>query len=163
MLKNKLKINLGMPFMAFLLIFLLASCVNSKQAQTQDDRQLDDGQLIITQQRLMCMGLCPVYLINIYSNGKVEFTGEENVPKTGSFTMQLSKEDLQDLVTNFDSIDFFGLKKEYTKDISDGSTTYISYKKGGNELKIMDYYGAPQKLKDLEQKVETLIFSYLNK
>ncbi|MFT7020410.1 MAG: hypothetical protein ACJASO_002604, partial [Cyclobacteriaceae bacterium] len=120
MLKNKQKNNLGMYFTTFLAIFLLASCANSKKAQTQDD-----GELIITQQRLLCMGLCPVYLISIYSNGKVEFTGEKNVPKTGSFAMQLSKEDLQDLVTNFDAIDFFGLKKEYTKDISDGSTTYI--------------------------------------
>ncbi len=156
MLSNKSIHQLGMQSFAFLVVFLLSGCASSKKAQSQEP-----AEVIITQQRLECMGLCPVYELRIYSNGKVDFFGVKNVPKEGDIEFQLSNSDFDNLVSSFEEIDFFNLEKEYSKNISDGSTTYISYKSGEDELKIMDYYGAPKKLKELEEKVESLVFKYL--
>jgi hypothetical protein len=144
----------GTLTLASLLVFI--SCKNAKPA---DSNSIAD--VIITQQRLECMGLCPVYMIKIYSDGKVLFNGEKNVPKTGESEFEISEEELNSIVNSLNEIGFFKLQDRYTANISDGSTTYISFKDGDNEKKIMDYYGAPPALKEVENNIEQLIFSYL--
>ena len=128
---------------------------------TQRTERLEPDELIITQQRLECMGTCPVYTLSIYASGNVVFMGEKNVPVIGESKLALSKTQLQKLIDEFRNIEFFQLKEKYTADVSDGATTYISFRDGDREMKIMDYSGAPEKLKALENRIETLTFDLL--
>jgi len=46
---------------------------------------------------------------------------------------------------------FLILKKEYTSNITDLPSTIVTFSINGQEKKIVDYYGAPDKLKELEK------------
>ena len=144
---------LGMLFAASLLF--ISSCKNSEASSSQSK------EVIITQQRLACLGTCPVYVAKIYSDGSVMFTGEQYVPKTGETEFKITKKELESIVADFESLNFFSLEDSYTANISDGMTTYISYKKGETEKRIMDYHGAPEGLRELEEKIQSTLFGYL--
>jgi len=57
----------------------------------------------------------------------------------------------------FEETGFFDLEDEYKKKMTDLPTTYIYYSKAGKSKRIMDYYGAPPELKELEKTVGMII------
>ena len=120
---------------------------------------LNDVDLIIEMEKTPCFGKCPVYTIRIGKNGKGLYDGIENTQKTGTFRFSLTGEELERLEISFREIHFFELKNEYYKPVSDLPTTYLSYHRGGEHKKIMDYYGAPPELKTLENEIEFLVLS----
>ena len=63
----------------------------------------------------------------------------------------------QQLVDAFNESDFFDFHSEYTASMSDLPTTYVYYTDLRNSKEIKDYYGSPQALKDLEERVEALV------
>ena len=122
-------------------------------------RIISDEDVLIGLKRTACYGYCPVYTIKIDKNGKGLFEGVENVEKIGRFRFLLSQDELMEIEIAFQEVDFFQLKKIYDAQVSDLPTTYISYNKDGNRKKIMDYYGAPEKLRTLENNIETLVLT----
>lgn len=119
--------------------------------------------IIISQSKLKCMGMCPVYDIQITADGSVIYHGKENVPFVGKKEFKLNNQDFKSLLDRFEKIRFFELKDKYVADISDGATTYVYFKQGEKEKKILDYHGTPKKLKLLEEYLEEIIYSYLDK
>lgn len=115
--------------------------------------------MLIELKRTPCYGFCPVYTLKIDKNGKGLFDGVENVEKIGSFSFSLSYDELVELDNAFLQIDFYQLRNIYDAQVSDLPTTYITYNKDGNRKKIMDYYGAPEELRTLENRIQTLVFS----
>ena len=122
-------------------------------------RTISDDDVLIELKRTACYGSCPVYTIKIDKNGKGLFEGVENVDKIGIFSFKLSQDELMEIEIAFQEVDFFQLKKIYDAQVSDLPTTYISYNKDVNRKKIMDYYGAPEKLRTLENNIETLVLT----
>lgn len=104
-----------------------------------------------------CMGSCPTFRFEVYMNGKAFFTGEENVERLGRWSADISDSELQEIKSIFEKNDFFTLEDRYYADISDLPATYIEFMSDGKEKKVMDYYGAPQRLKQLEQEIEAII------
>ncbi|MEE9460467.1 MAG: DUF6438 domain-containing protein [Bacteroidales bacterium] len=115
--------------------------------------------MLIELKRTPCYGFCPVYTLKIDKNGKGLFDGVENVEKIGSFSFSLSYDELVELDNAFLQVDFYQLRNIYDAQVSDLPTTYITYNKDGNRKKIMDYYGAPEELRTLENRIQTLVFS----
>ncbi len=131
--------------------FLIFSCSGPKTITGTD--------LLIEMQRTPCYGYCPVYTLKIDKNGKGLFEGVENVDKIGRFSFSLSHDELEELENAFLQIDFYQLKNIYDGLASDLPTTYITYNKDGKRKKIMDYYGAPEQLRALENRIEILVLS----
>ena len=159
MVKRKIKnmfdnILAGKPFNAILMLlvsFSIISCSGTKTISEED--------LLIEMKRTPCYGFCPVYTLKIGKNGKGLFEGVENVEKTGRFSFSLTSEELQELEDAFLQINFYQLQNIYNADVSDLPTTYLTYIKDGKRKKIMDYYGAPEELRTLENRIETLVLS----
>jgi len=148
------KLLAGKCFNAILMIlisFLIYSCSGPKTITEED--------LLIEMKRTPCYGSCPVYTVKIDKKGKGLFEGVENVEKIGRFSFSLSQDELMEFENAFQQVDFYQLKNIYDGQVSDLPTTYISYNKDGNRKKIMDYYGAPEQLRDLENSIETLVLS----
>jgi len=148
------KILAGKCFNAFLWVLvccLFYSC--------SGPRTITDEDLLIELKRTPCYGSCPVYTIKIDKNGKGLFEGVENVEKIGRFSFSISKKELKEFENYFQQVDFFQLEKIYDAQVSDLPTTYITYNKDGKRKKIMDYYGAPEELRSLENSIETLVLS----
>ena len=106
-----------------------------------------------------CYGHCPVYTIKIDHKGNGLFRGVENTENLGLYSFSLTGDELIRLKSSFDRIGFFNLEDRYFEHVTDLPTVYITYRSGGNEKKIMDYYGAPQDLKNLEAQIESSVFS----
>lgn len=148
------KLLAGNCFNAILMVlvsFLMLSCSGPKTITEED--------LLIEMKRTPCYGSCPVYTLKIDKNGQGLFEGVENVEKIGRYSFSLRQEELQELEKAFLQINFYQLKNIYEASVSDLPTTYISYHKDGRRKKIMDYYGAPEELRTLENNIETLVLS----
>ncbi len=134
-----------------LVCFLFYSC--------SGPRTITDEDMLIELKRTPCYGYCPVYTLKIDKHGKGLFDGVENVEKIGRFSFSLSHDELVELDNAFLQVDFYQLRNIYDAQVSDLPTTYITYNKDGNRKKIMDYYGAPEELRTLENRIQTLVFS----
>jgi hypothetical protein len=138
-------------FLMLLVCSVLPNCAGSRLIDQQD--------LAIEMEKTPCYGQCPVYTIKIDKKGKGLFVGNENTGKIGTYSFRLTRAELAELAQSFAEIRFFYLEDRYYEHISDLPTTWLSYQAGGQFKKIMDYYGAPQELKDLEKQIESLVLA----
>jgi len=109
-------------------------------------------ELIICLQRTACFGTCPIYKIEIYTDGSGTYTGTRFVKNIGSSKFQLAKSDVNKILEFANKIGFSRLKDEYSEPITDLPTTYITIK----DKKIKDYTGAPKELRNLEKLIDQL-------
>jgi len=116
---------------------------------------------IITIKRGGCFGACPVYSAVVYSDGTVEFEGRYFVEVIGKRSHKISDEQLKKLISAFKEADYFEFKKKYEVDengesITDQPTTTTSFNYNGKRKQVVDYYGSPKKLIDLQNKIDEL-------
>ena len=131
----------------FLILFsVFLSCGLIKKTDTSEI------ELIISLQRTACFGTCPIYKIEIYSDGSGTYTGTRFVENIGSSKFQLSKTAVKTILSEAETIGFANMKEEYSEPISDLPTTFIQIK----DKKIRDYVGAPKTLKNLENLIDQL-------
>jgi len=131
----------------FLIFFsLLLSCGLTKKANTLEKEP------IISLQRTACFGSCPIYKIEIFSNGNGIYTGTKFVEHIGVTQFSLSKTEINLILKRAEDINFANMKNEYSEPISDLPTTFIQIR----SKKIRDYTGAPKALKDLENLIDQL-------
>jgi hypothetical protein len=113
-------------------------------------------------QRTGCYGTCPIYKLQIYGNGNAVYEAgrfSKVKPKLGIYEKQLSRETINDLVKTFEEAKFWDLQNEYTDNVSDLPTTYITFKNNGKSKRITDYYNTPPQLKRLEGILDAIIAS----
>ena len=131
----------------FLILFsVLLSCGLIKKTDSSEI------ELIISLQRTACFGTCPIYKIEIYTDGSGTYTGTRFVKNIGSSKFRLEKSDVSKILEFANKIGFSRLKDEYSEPITDLPTTYITIK----DKKIKDYTGAPKRLKNLEKLIDQL-------
>ena len=130
-------------------MFLCSSCRTKALAQKSEVQQKKETkELLIEMSKTMCFGRCPVYEIRIYDDGSCMYTGKLNVEKIGSYTKTIEADELRALQNAFEENKFMEMKDEYVAQVSDISTTWISFTKGKKSKKIKDLIGAPKALKD---------------
>jgi hypothetical protein len=122
-------------------------------------RGLTDKDITISIEATPCMGDCPVYRAEIYTNGVIIYEGRENVEKIGHYTGKLSPKKLTKLQLAFEEADFFSMQDEYVASWTDLPTVWLYYSNGDRKKRIKDYYGAPEALKKLEEEVLALFDS----
>ncbi len=68
--------------------------------------------VIINLSRGGCFGYCPVYNLNIYKNGNVEYDGKQFVTKMGKHKLKLNATQLAQIYTELEKANFFNIPKE---------------------------------------------------
>ena len=139
----------------FLSILIITSCKTSKK--TVDAAPTQEVYLSISMKKTACYGTCPVYEIQIYSDLSVKLKADQHLDKTGTFESKISGKRLDQIKAMFLEADFFSFKDQYTKKVTDLPTTYLYFNDSGKEKRVMDYYGAPESLKSLENEVASLL------
>jgi hypothetical protein len=114
------------------------------------DKPIDYENAVITMERTACYGFCPIYKLRIDGDGTVTYEGERFVNVTSKQTAQIPASDVAGLVDEFYRIDYFSLKNIYTAGVTDLPTTITSISIDGRTKRVEDYYGAPDKLRALE-------------
>ena len=125
---------------------VLLSCGLTKKANTSE------VELIISLQRTACFGTCPIYKIEILSDGSGIYTGTRFVENIGITKFSLSETQLNLILTQAEAIGFTNMQEEYSEPISDLPTTFIQIK----NKRIRDYTGAPKTLKNLENLIDQM-------
>ena len=127
---------------------ILLSCGLIKKVDSSES----EIELIISLQRTACFGTCPIYKIEIFSDGSGIYTGTRFVKNIGVTRFSLSKTQINLILTQAEAIGFTNMKEDYSEPISDLPTTFIQIK----DKRIRDYTGAPKKLKNLENLIDQL-------
>ena len=127
---------------------ILLSCGLIKKVDSSES----EIELIISLQRTACFGTCPIYKIEIFSDGSGIYTGTRFVENIGVTKFSLSETQLNLILTKAKAIGFTNMKEEYSEPISDLPTTFIQIK----DKRIRDYTGAPKTLKNLENLIDQL-------
>lgn len=139
-----------LPYSLFALVLLVASC-------EPPDPYLYDATATIELKKDPCFGFCPVYSIKIDGKGNATYDGQKNVEKVGTWYQTLSPEETNDLFDAFENADFWQFDNEYTAQVTDLPTTWVTFILDEKNKTIKDYYGAPEGLKKLELMVEAIV------
>ena len=119
--------------------------------------------LVITLERTVCYGTCPIYKLTLDGDGRVIYEGEEHVRVIGTSTTQISLRRVKKIVSEFYNVDYFSLKDDYLEwDITDmpGAITAITI--NGKTKTIRHYHGdksAPKELTKLEDRIDEIVGS----
>jgi outer membrane protein OmpA-like peptidoglycan-associated protein len=113
----------------------------------------------IEMSRGACMGTCPVYTLTIPRDGMVRFYGNAFTVALGTWTAQLSTEQINGLKRVIAESSFFGLAPGCCNcmDRTDASTTTLRIIDGATEKQIVHYHGcekAPAALNELEDRID---------
>ena len=106
-----------------------------------------------------CFGRCPVYEMSIDGMGMVTFTGERDVKKVGAYQKQLTAEETNKLFAAFEDSDYWAFEDEYSANVTDLPSTYLTYKHGEKAKKIRLYYNVPDSLANLSKMVKEIATS----
>src|SRR5262245_16121546 len=108
----------------------------------------------ISIKRTPCFGMCPEYEVVMRDDGTVKYTGRTNVRVEGEQTGKIDPAAGRALAKEMELAGYFDLQDEYTARVTDLPTTYTSLKIGARTKTVKNYFGAPQKLKDLEKRID---------
>ena len=138
---------------------MLWSCKSHKKVVEKNAVMVvqNASQSIFTLEMTPCYGTCPSYKVVIFENDSLAYEGMGHVAKEGKVSKQLPKGTVNKLVEKFRGANFFKFKNQYTSSMTDFPTTYISFTDRGITKKIMDYYKAPESLKQLESLISDLV------
>lgn len=128
----------------------LVGCKSSKRANPSTT-------VIIMMEKTACMGVCPTYKFEVFLDKTARYNGKDHVKNIGQYTATLTDAQLDNLKNSFAEADYFSFANVYSAQVSDLPTTFIYYHSGTESLKITDYWGAPEELKNLEKEVEEII------
>jgi hypothetical protein len=130
----------------------------------------------ITLQRTTCFGTCPAYKVTIDATGGVVFNGSKMIRENGNITPQplgtknsrISQEQLQELIAEFDRIDYLSLKDAYKEGSdcptysTDSPSAITTIKTNGTTKSVNHYAGcegsaALKDLTALERKIDEIV------
>lgn len=143
-------------YVVFSALLLLAACSASQPAWI--GRDVSDCSVSI--QRTTCFGTCPVYVMTILGNGKVEFEGGRFVESVGNHTTEIPVDSVRALIHQIDTCGWFELKdayKEYSMTDAPGVRTVVTI---GKRTKTIEHYTgdmtAPAILKIIERRIDEI-------
>jgi hypothetical protein len=136
-----------------------------------------DKDTIITLGRTACYGTCPTYTVTINGQGEVVFEGSKMIRQNGKITAQsigaknirISHEQLQQLIAEFNKIDYLSLKDNYDRQgpdcpryNTDSPSAITSIKTNGTTKSVKHYSGCEgtdtlKNLTALEKKIDEVV------
>jgi hypothetical protein len=134
---------------------------------------------LITLERTPCLGSCPFYVLTISANGRVTFVPKYYNEKIEVVTgkagrKRISRNQVKQLISEFEKINYFSLKDDYGITISyrpsedcpewwtDAPSAYTSITLNGKMKKVGHYYGCKgkdivEKLTELEDRIDKIV------
>lgn len=112
------------------------------------------GSIVITLERTACFGFCPVYSVTLRDDGTVSYVGKQHVKVSGTHTWKIDPGAVRGLAQEMQDAGFFELQDEYRAMVTDHPTVRTSLAIGQRTKKVVDYVAGPQKLKDIEARID---------
>jgi len=124
---------------------------------------------VITLERTVCFGSCPIYKLAIFSDGRVDYQGIKFVKRIGRANARIGRARVEQLVAEFTNIDYFTLDDSYTPGTkgcpqvaTDMPSAITSLTWQGKTKRINHYYGCTggdvlETLTKLEAKIDEAV------
>jgi hypothetical protein len=118
----------------------------------------------ISLERTICFGACPSYVVTLFADGRVTYEGRHFVKVRGAHWKTIPAAKLAPLFAKLDAVHFWEFKDRYSMVVNpDGSievvtdqpTYTVTVKTEGKTKRVVDYYGAPKALRELEDLIDT--------
>ena len=120
-------------------------------------------EVVITLEKTACLGVCPVYKLTIYGDGRVVFEGIRCVKIEGTRTTTINEDKIKQLILEFRKIDYYSLKNSYEEhNATDMPSAFTSLTLDGKTKTVRHYHGdisAPKELTELENKIDEVVNS----
>ena len=121
-------------------------------------------------ERTTCNGVCPVYRLEIYADGKVKYEGDYYVEKQGRFSWKLDPANIKKLQNAITKANYFELLEKEPENMATcmaGCNTTITMD-DGRKRTIKNYHGDdkyPRSLKSFENAIDRYsgVLSYVGK
>ncbi len=114
------------PVLVYLtLIFMLFACKRKNKKITYI-RKKTNPIIQIQFERTACYGKCPVFKLTLNPNGTADFEGIKYVKFIGKGSAIIPVNVFQNLKQKLDSMDVRNLKSEYSVNVTDNPTGYLS-------------------------------------
>ena len=154
--KSKTKNSFPASLLLLSTLFIFGLYVNTNAQKNSDSK------ILITIEREVCFGSCPAYTARVSDDGTVGYKGIDFVKVKGKKRYKIPKDKVQELVKAFEQINYFTLKDKYEADengmsYTDLPTTTTSITVNGKYKKVVNYYGAPKELDELENKIDEIL------
>jgi len=123
---------------------------------------------MITLERSVCFGTCPAYKVTIFDDGKVVYEGKDFVKRKGRVEARISKSELEELVGEFNRLNYLNLDDEYgvgdkcPESWTDYPSAVTSFTANGKTKRINHYLGCRglpilDQLRALENKIDEVV------
>ena len=133
------------------LLFIAAKCGDKKYKYTEETS--------INMTKTACFGSCPVYTFSIKGNGQASYNGRQYVELEGQFDRVFPPDTTNFIFDTFIKANLEQYKDDYSEPVTDLPTTFLLFKHGGKSKQIRLYYGYPEELQALTDKLQELAFS----
>lgn len=114
----------------------------------------------ITLQRTECLTECPAYRVEVHGDGTVVYQGGSSVAFIGQHRGLVPRENVIELVRQFELVDYYSLRDEYRGGVADQVTRMTSIEIDGQRKQVTDYAGVetgmPVAVSDLEDTIDRL-------
>lgn len=96
--------------------------------------------------RTPCFGSCPVFAVEVWSDGQVTWQGEKNVARLGAYTAHVPAAWIAELMQEAEQSGFFQLANHYPtngRPVPDLPETILTLRRGNAEHHVTDNADAP--------------------
>lgn len=132
------------------------SSVEIKSDSTLEHIKYNIENTFVKLRKTHCSGVCPVYDVVFYKNGKVVFNGIDNVLFKGKQEFTITKKQQDNLIKMFSKTSFKNYKNALiTKSIADFPSTYITHQNKQIEIKL--WKNVPDELAFAYQSLEDIL------
>lgn len=160
---------------AAVIVFVGLTIGSCNQVRAAPFPEVNREKLQISLTRSACYGSCPDYKVTIEGNGRVTFsTREDSLPGAaevhrefnpfpyvvapGKHVYSIDPTTIEALVDEFKKANFFGLRDDYSAQITDSATYAVEIDTGNGRKQVVDYVGKqagmPSAVTDLEDAVD---------
>jgi hypothetical protein len=139
----------------FLSIVILMAFVFNAGARMK--KEAASGYDYIKMERSTCYGTCPNYVIEMYANGLVRYTGRRFAKPDGTYEKNFGKTKVQTIFKELTEYRVDTCQKEYQNLISDIPGIYYTFKKGKTSKTINNAHFGPSFLKTIATDMDELI------
>ncbi len=139
-------------------IFVILTVAGTNPLVAQKKKVKLGKDFLLQMERSPCRGNCPAYVLTVDASGKVSYEGKRSVKNIGKYKKTLPTTKLKEIVAAMNASNYFSFSEKYdNENIADAVTWTISYTNRGQTRQVIDRYGAPESLKNLQEKLEKII------
>ena len=148
------------PMTPLLLLLVMGSAwLHGPDQQTSSLHPIPPD-LLITLERTGCEGACPRYSLKVLADGRVVYRGKQFVRTKGKAEIRLTREQLEQLLAEFEKAEYFSLRNGYQYRADgcpssglDYPSAVTSFRINGRVKTIAHDYGCREKSPDGDSRV----------